>query len=165
MMSLLWKKSGILSHGCGLIKGNKTFVFMGDSGAGKTTISKILNRNGLSILSDDRIIIRKKRNSFFSYGTPWAGEGKFFSSKTAPLDGIFFLYHGKKNKLARMPVKEALSRILSCAFIPYWDKTATGSSMDTSIDLAKKIPCYKIYFLPDDSAFKFLRKHLNDRNL
>lgn len=77
IISILHRYDGVLIHSSGVILNGEGVIFAGISGAGKTTISKLWReRDGVAILSDDRIIIRKERSGYFAYGTPWPGEGE-----------------------------------------------------------------------------------------
>lgn len=156
ILSILGAKKGILLHSSAVIQGEKVFVFMGKSGAGKTTISRILNKNGCAILSDDRVIVRKINGKLAVFGTPWSGAGDFFDSRKGCLKKVFFLVHGRKNRLVKLSRQEALAEILICSFIPYWEKNATGQAIDMAAAIVEKTGFYRLEFLPDDSVFDFL---------
>ncbi len=67
--------NGLLLHASGAVIDGKAFVFAGHSGDGKTTLSRLLAAEGLELLSDERIALRREGESFRAYGTPWPGEG------------------------------------------------------------------------------------------
>ena len=89
-------------HACGvsLDVRNKGLLFAGMSGAGKSTLTRLWQKHaGLTILSDDRVILRNKAESYRIYGTPWHGDALGASARSVPLDRIFILKQASKNKL------------------------------------------------------------------
>lgn len=87
-------KNGIFIHGIGLRDMNgKGLLFAGKSGAGKSTTARLWHKHSkVMVLNDDRIIVRKLKNSFFIYGSPWHGDfNDYLLSRieSAPLDKLF----------------------------------------------------------------------------
>lgn len=63
----LWLQRGaVVFHGSVVNINGKAVIFMGDGGAGKSTISYYFTRNGHKKLSDDLCIIIKKNNIFYT---------------------------------------------------------------------------------------------------
>ena len=91
--------NGLLLHASGAVIDGKAFVFAGHSGDGKTTLSRLLAAEGLELLSDERIALRREGESFRAYGTPWPGEGDVVSSSSYPLAGVFLLKKGDRHRV------------------------------------------------------------------
>jgi hypothetical protein len=145
---------GVELHGCGLIDAEKgSFLFLGHSGAGKSTTSRLWNSSRqVKILSDDRIIIRKHDSQFWMYGTPWHGEAGFASAASAPIERIFILEHGSSNRIAAMSPVEAVGELFARSFVPFYSPRALDSTLAYLQDLVTHVPCYRFQFLPDSSA-------------
>jgi serine kinase of HPr protein (carbohydrate metabolism regulator) len=93
MVNYLAQERGVIIHGCGIEKNGKGILFVGESGAGKSTLAKLWDQeDGVDVLSDDRIIVRKKGEQFWMYGTPWHGDAKFASPETVRLERILFSF-------------------------------------------------------------------------
>lgn len=56
---LLQQLGRLRLHGAGVTLGGRTAVFLGDKGAGKSTISLALGRAGATVLADDQIVVRR----------------------------------------------------------------------------------------------------------
>src|SRR3954464_14964565 len=86
MMNRLALGRGAELHSCGVSVAGQGYLFAGHSGAGKSTTAKLWveNRRG-TILSDDRIIIRRVGSSFEMHGTPWHGEAGLAQKSSVPL--------------------------------------------------------------------------------
>ncbi|MDH3446133.1 MAG: hypothetical protein OEN50_19575, partial [Deltaproteobacteria bacterium] len=101
LMHLLARGRGAEVHACGVVDdlGNG-HLFIGQSGGGKTTMARLWEKQkGITILSDDRIVLREIENRIWMYGTPWHGEASLAEASRAPLKRIYFLRHGEKNAL------------------------------------------------------------------
>jgi hypothetical protein len=157
MVNYLAQGRGVIIHGCGIKKDDRGLLFVGESGAGKTTMARIWSRESdAEVLSDDRTLVRKKDDHFVMYGTPWHGEGKFGSPGSVKLDQIFFIKHAKENSILRSNNAQSVTQLLQCSFPPFWDVAGMEYSMDVFSDLAAAIPCRMLSFKPDSSIVEFV---------
>ncbi|MBS1851213.1 MAG: hypothetical protein JST79_09900 [Acidobacteria bacterium] len=145
---------GVEVHGCGLIDAEKgSFLFLGHSGAGKSTTTRLwMSSREVHVLSDDRLILRKQSNQFWMHGTPWHGEAGFASVASAPLERIFILEHGPSNAIAAMSPVEAVGELFARSFVPFYSPRALDSTLAYLQELVTQVPCYRFQFLPDSSA-------------
>jgi hypothetical protein len=145
---------GVELHGCGLIDSEQgSFLFLGHSGAGKSTTSRLWNSSRqVQILSDDRIIIRKHDGKFWMYGTPWHGEAGFASAGSAPIERIFILEHSPGNTITELTSVQAVGELFARSFVPFYSPRALDSTLAYLQDLVDVVPCYRFQFLPETSA-------------
>jgi len=159
MVNYLAQGRGCIIHGCGVLREGKGLLFVGESGAGKSTIAKLWSQEpGVDILSDDRILVRKKDRHYWMYGTPWHGEAKFATPKAVRLENIFFLKHGPTNAMGKTRALDRVSRLLTCSFPPYWDTPGMAFTMALFSDLTHHVPCHELTFKPDKSALDLVSK-------
>jgi hypothetical protein len=158
MVNYLAQGYGIILHGCGVVWQGKGLLFVGESGAGKSTMARLWSKEeDAEVVSDDRTIVREKGNEFWMYGTPWHGEGKFASPGAARLERIFFLTKRKVNALRWLKGVDPVSRFLTCSFPPYWDPGGMDFTLEFLTKLAKKVHCEELSFKPDRSVIDFLK--------
>lgn len=158
MVNLLSLGRGILVHACGISYKGKGLIFAGTSRSGKSTLANLWkDKKDITVLSDDRIIVRKMGGGFWIYGTPWHGDAKVCSPERAPLKKIFFLKHAKKNSVKKMTPIEATSRLLVCSFPTFWDKKGMEFTLAFINKLIREIPCYELGFVPNKTAIDFIR--------
>jgi hypothetical protein len=163
VVTIIHRHQGVLIHSSGIILNGKGKIFCGVSGAGKTTLARLWEyRPGVTVLSDDRVIVRKEGNAYFLYGTPWPGEGGMASSRKAPLDKIYFLFKDKENTLTSLDRKKGLHQIVTQCFPALWDRESLDFAMGFCGELLRDIPSFRFGFVPDESAVEFIENRDHD---
>ncbi|MGD2097951.1 MAG: hypothetical protein PVG35_10245 [Desulfobacterales bacterium] len=158
LIQYLAQERGMIVHACGIDDGEQGLLFVGESGAGKSTLSNLWHRDGAgAVLSDDRIILRKKNGSYWMYGTPWHGEARFVSPLSARLEHIFFLRHDQNNAVQPLNRADTVVEFLKASFPPFWDSRGVEFAMAFLSDLTEKVPCQALSFKPDKSVIDFIR--------
>lgn len=156
-VQLLARNRGLLIHASGLGDEGAGMIFAGSSGAGKSTIARLfIEKNKSHLLNDDRLVIRPIQNGFSVYGTPWAGEIKEYSSGHASLTNIFFLKQSSRNRINEISSVEAVSRLLSVTFAPFWNTTGMGFILDFCNRIAQSVPIAELEFRNDESIVDFI---------
>jgi len=165
---LLARGGGVEIHACGLIdlRGNGC-LFVGQSEAGKTTMARLWQKQkGVTILSDDRIILRKLGKKIWMYGTPWHGDAGLACPARAPLMTVYFLRHDQKNELIFQRPVDALARLFACSFPLFYNREALDSTFTFLEDVVKNVPCYELQFKPDNHVLEFVQhEHSTSRAL
>lgn len=162
LMYFLAQKEGALIHAAGINIHGRGYIFPGKSGAGKTTMSKLLiAKNHHGLLSDDRIVVRKTGRKFIAFGTPWPGEGKIAVNKSVPLSGIFFMMQSSTNRIEEISPQKALEKLLPVISIPWYDAITMNSILSFCEDLISSIPAYTLSFRPDREAVDVLESFIS----
>ena len=157
MVNYLARINSMIVHACGMDYEGKGILFVGESGAGKSTLTKIWSQKpGVEILSDDRIIIRKKNDQYWMYGTPWHGDAEFASPVTLKLEKIFFIRHGQTNSAKTVGGTLPVLQFLKASFPPFWDKKCMQFAMEFFNDLVAAVPCRELFFVPDSKIVDFV---------
>jgi len=155
-------QKGMIVHSIGLKDTDGSgLLFAGKSGAGKSTTARIWHKHSKAIiLNDDRVIIRKKRNRFFIYGSPWHGDfNDYLESRieTAPLKQLFFIHHSPKNSRRKIYAREAFSLLFPSLFPAFWERRFLEKISTFSLEVLKKVPCYNLGFINNKKIIKFIR--------
>ncbi len=154
-------RQGLLAHTAGLVLKGKAFLFCGASGAGKSTISELLVRAKVGkVLSDERMIVREIAGQMIAFGTPWAGTAGIARAGRAPLSGVFFLKHGKKNRIEKLDASTAADRLLPMASIPWYDPDTAAPIITFAKRIFAGVPAWEFSFTPDSSAIDFFREFI-----
>ena len=157
VINLLARGRGVMVHSCGLALGEHGVLFVGKSGAGKSTTAQLWSEvPGVTILSDDRIILRKHDGRFWIYGTPFHGTAEYAEPQGVPLERILFLRHSGDNWVKDVRPAAAAARLFAGVFPPAWSKAGTQFTVDFLAGLSQSIRCSDFGFRPDKSAVGFV---------
>ncbi len=161
LMHYLGTRNGLIVHSAGLLCNEKSYIFPGISGAGKTTLSECLGGSArFHLLSDDRMIIREMDSSIRAYGTPWPGDGKIAVNGNGKLGGIFFLNKSPENRAQELTPQEAFHRLMPVVSIPWYNRDIVGSSLGFCERLVSETPAYDLFFHPSPDLSPFLAEML-----
>ena len=147
---------GVEVHGCGLVDAKSGgHLFLGHSGAGKSTTARLWNsRRHPEILSDDRIILRPHNGELWMYGTPWHGEAVFASAAKARLSRIFVLQHGKENHIMPLAKTRAVGELFARCFPPFHSAVGLERTIEFLTRVVDTVPCHEFQFVPYESAIR-----------
>jgi len=98
----------IIHASASLIK-DVAYIFLGQSGAGKSTIAK-LNKPFYPMLADDQLILSMENNVLFAYQTPFLGKETIFERtfKKYRVGSFFFLHKSKLDFVKKEMNKEKI---------------------------------------------------------
>jgi hypothetical protein len=154
-MAWLSRRQGLLFHGCGVMDNGRGYLFLGFSGHGKSTMASLWRKESI-VLDDDRIILRKRRGRFWMFAAPWYGRD-VGTAKAVLLDRIFFIRHGLRNRAYRENNSDALLLLLNYSYRPLWDKEGIEQNIELCTQLAYKLPCYILDFIPNRRVVEYIR--------
>lgn len=154
MIHRLSRGEGVEVHAVGIADENgRGHLFLGHSGAGKSTTARLwIDRPGVRILSDDRIILRVREGRIWMYGTPWHGDAGIASPDCAPLNDIYLLEHGRGNERLPLPPGRAAAELFTRCFVTHHSGEGIRFTLDFLDRVAREVPCSVFKFVPDESA-------------
>lgn len=160
VMYLLASREGLIVHSAGAVLNAKGLVFAGRSGAGKSTISRLLrdhaNPARTKLLSDDRTVIRRIGHDYLVYGTPWAGDAQIGLNDCAPLKELYFLQHALEDRLEPLSPREAAQALFPVASIPWYDRHLVEQATEFCEQIVTHIPVFNLHFKPDADVVSLL---------
>jgi hypothetical protein len=150
---------GLMLHACGVVVDGKGYVFAGPSNAGKTTLARLWHAfSDATVLGDECLILRRKDDQFWVYGTPWVGEAGLFSPRGVPVEQIFFIEHGQQNLVSPISAGSAAKKLLAQSILTPYDAFAVEFGLDFCLDFVAAVPAYVLGFVPDQSAIRLLQR-------
>ena len=150
---------GIELHALGLAdEDGSGYLFLGHSGAGKSTTARLwLSQPGVRLLSDDRIILREHDGEFWMYGTPWHGDAGIASPGRARLSRIFVLEQAPVDQLVPLGQSQAAAELFARTFVPFYLKSGIQFSLGFLDQVTRSVPCSTFRFTPTASAVEAIR--------
>lgn len=145
-------RQGVLIHSACLSANGRGFLFPGRSGAGKSTLARQLSAiSGVSVLSDDRAVVRDTGKGLITFGTPWSGEAGNAINKGVGLEGIFFITRKGEPRVKKINTREAFEKLLPVASITWFDKENMTRILQFCEEICTRIPCYELCFTPEEA--------------
>jgi hypothetical protein len=150
---------GIEVHALGLADDDGSgYLFLGHSGAGKSTTARLWKQqSGVRLLSDDRIILRKQDDNIVMYGTPWHGDAGVASPESAPLTAIFLLEQAPVDELLPLSQTKATAELFARAFVPHYLKSGIQFGLDFADEVTRSVPSSVFRFAPTPGAVEVIR--------
>jgi hypothetical protein len=122
-------RNGALIHSAAVILNGQGLLFVGHSGAGKSTTVTMLQRQAeIEILCDDRNVVRRWDDGWRVHGTWSHGDVAAVSGASAPLRGILFLEQDARNELVPLADRREIWRRLLVRLVrpmttvDWWEK-------------------------------------------
>lgn len=135
---------GFFFHCSCLEMDGKAYIFTAPSGTGKSTHARLWREyfgEKVTMINDDKPIVRRENGKFYIYGTPWQGKSNIGNNVKVPVYAICVLHQGKENKVKRINLIEALS-----FFMDQTERPKSRKSMENLLelfdDLLNQIPVY-----------------------
>ena len=111
---------GFFFHSSCLELDGEGYVFSAVSGTGKSTHTALWRRhfgNRVTMINDDKPIIRKKDGVFYVYGTPWMGKSNIGANISAPLGAVFLLERDRVNYAEKVSAGKVFPKLLEATLI------------------------------------------------
>jgi hypothetical protein len=152
LIALMSQGRGLYVHGAAAFWPQGVDLMLGRSGAGKTTISGICERQGAQILSDDRTLLRMRHGRLWAFGTPFHGTGRRWTARAAPVRALFFLEKGPAAVWRRLELPAATARLVSVSFTQSWSRGAVETTLRACEEACSQVLSFELSFRPDATA-------------
>ncbi len=159
----------ILLHSSVIEKDGKGYAFLGKSGTGKSTHSRLWLEHieGAELLNDDNPAVRVgESGEVIIYGTPWSGKTHCYRQKAVKLGAIIRLQQAPFNELSWKQGKEALVTLLPSGSAIRWNSVLFSRMLETLQLIVEWVPVGNLQCLPDKDAallcYKETSRYLED---
>lgn len=130
------------------------YVFLGRSGTGKSTHSRLWleNIDGTYLLNDDNPVIRVVDGEVKVYGSPWSGKTPCYRNEVMPLGGVIRLSQAPYNKITRNNPLQAYASLMPACSCMRWDRRSTDALHKTVESVITRVKGWHLECLPDADA-------------
>jgi len=143
-------RGGLLLHSSGIVRDGKAWLFLGRSGAGKTTLARKALATGADILSDDgNVLLPDGQGGFEAGPVPFAGElGQVpcRDQRPAPVAGIFWLHKSEALQVQGVAPAIAYSRVMVCSPTVNVCPEAEEQLHEVLLQLLQQVPVLQLDF-------------------
>lgn len=156
--AIVWH-NGVSIHSSTVTLGDKAYMFLGKSGTGKSTHSRMWLESfaECELLNDDNPMIRVEGGEVKVYGTPWSGKTRCYKNRSAQVQGLVRLRQAPENRFTRRKGCEAFVELLpSCAVLRF-DDELYDKMCDTLAAVAQQTTVGVMDCLPNTDAAQVCR--------
>ena len=142
-------------HASVIEKGGKALVFLGESGTGKSTHSRLWREfvPGSSLLNDDEPLLRLMEDGTVRvYGAPWSGSTPCYRNGSAEVVAFVHLYQSPENRLTKLGGVQAYASLFKSAGIMRSDRVNRKLADDIIGEILGRVPVYRLDNRPDREA-------------
>lgn len=148
--------NAFLIHASSVRVDEDAYLFLGPSGAGKTThaiLWKKYFKDRLRVINDDKPIIKVTDDEILVCGSPWSGKDRWMNNIIAPIRGMVSIHQAEENTIERITSADAWSLVLSQ--IHRSKEHDTMEKILSLVDsLIEAIPSYRLECKKDFEAVK-----------
>ena len=152
----------LLVHASAIENEGKGYLFLGKSGTGKSTHSRLWlgHIKGSKLLNDDNPILRIIDGKVYVYGSPWSGKTPCYNNRKVPVGGIVRLHQAPRNNVTLIKGIKAYAALLpSCSYMKWNHEMAAGVHATIS-KVIEETPVFSLECLPDQEAAELCHTEL-----
>jgi hypothetical protein len=159
---LVGRHGGLKLHAATAVFEGRAHVFVGHSGAGKSTISELAEQAGATIPTDDRTIITLANDdgaggaAATAWGTPWHGNLPRKSPEGFPIAGVYILRQAPENRLGALSSGAAVNELFVRLIQPRLDPREVSNTYRTLERLVASVPVQELHFRREREALALL---------
>lgn len=152
---ILVQEEGFLLHAASVVRHGRGYIFMGRSGAGKSTIAGLSTQ--YKVLSDEISLIKKVEDQYLLYSTPFWGEQEIKGSNFySPIHGIYQLKASPETELRKLQTKESLCRLMENILYFAREPFLTKQVFQNCLDFIYKTNLYELTFQKNNHFWKII---------
>ena len=142
LQNFLADSNGLIIHGSAVLNGRQAYIFLGRSGAGKSTIMNLL-ADKYKPLADDTIIIKKENKRYYLYQTPMMDKQAWVkkTSRKYAVGKLFFLRQKDSYTCKKIKNKNSITKKMIKVFF-----TNKNHSKEQMKFLLEFISCSDLFY-------------------
>ena len=153
----------LLIHSSCIVNQNKAVLFLGESGTGKSTHTRLWQTHIVAshLLNDDCPIIRMEDGKVWAYGGPWSGKMPCYRNERYELKACVRLSQAPFNKMTRLSKLQAYASLHpSCPPAFAYDEYLYDGICETLGYMLENAGCYSMACLPNAEAAKLSHAYI-----
>jgi hypothetical protein len=147
---------GAILHASMAVWDGVAHVFLGHSGAGKSTIAELAEQIGGTIPTDDRTIVTCGPEGTTGWGTPWHGSFRRTSPQAARIASISLLVQDSVDRLDPIDPSRALKEMFVRTVQARITEREVQTTLDTLEAVASSVPFFELHFRPTTAAVQLI---------
>jgi len=161
------KYNTVLFHASVIEKDGNGYAFLGKSGTGKSTHSRLWLKYipDTKLLNDDNPAVRiMEDGNIMIYGTPWSGKTPCYRNVGVLLNGLVRLRQAPENQWKKVLGKEALLSVLPSCTAIRWNRNLFDQMLNSLEKIITNVNVGQLSCLPDQNAAYLCSQELIKNN-
>lgn len=155
------KNAGVCAHSAAAIYENEAILFVGESGAGKSTQANLWKLFlDAVIINYDKPVIYSQNGEYDVTGSPWGGKERVSFNGQYPIKAIIVVKQALANCVRLMPVPIAYANIRMCFMVPLFCAEVERLYDERILDIVNHLPVYELECDMTENAVKTLYNEL-----
>jgi hypothetical protein len=144
------RDGALMFHGSAVVHDGVARVFIGVSGAGKSTISSLLEAvPGCTKIADELVVLRRTDAGWQVMVPPYLGPAGIAHGAQAPLAAVHVLVQAPFDRRDRLPAGEAVRELLRHVLVYVAEATTAERVLSLVAAVTTDTPCYRLHFRKD----------------
>ncbi len=151
---IMKKYDAFFFHCSSVAVDGQAVLFAAASGTGKSTHRNLWLRNfgdRVTVINDDKPIIRRIDGKFYVCGTPWRGKEGMGENIRVPAKALCFLSRAEKNSIGPIDTASVVARALNQTVRPE-DPELMSNLLGLLDGFIRQVDCYDLRVNMDDKA-------------
>jgi hypothetical protein len=156
------ERGDLLLHASAVADGDRAWLFLGEGGAGKTTIATELRGDRSTLCVDKALVSARPDGVLRVHATPFGdGLGAPPRSGSAAIAGLCFIEQADEHELVPLSRWEAINRLLGQAIAPARDAISVQRTMEMIGGLADLDAAFRLRFRKDAGFWPLIEDALS----
>jgi hypothetical protein len=156
MQRRLGLHGGAILHASMAIWNGVSHIFLGHSGAGKSTIAELAERVGGLIPTDDRVIVTSGPEGVFGWGSPWHGSFPRTSPAGGEIASISLLVQDAADRVEMIDPRRGIKEMFVRTVQMRLSEREVQTTLDTLERVAGSVPFFELHFRPTTAAVRLV---------
>ena len=159
------KNNNLVFHASLIDYKGKGILFSGPSGIGKSTQADLWEKYGeAEVINGDKVIINKIDDTWYGYGSPFAGSSSIYKNKRVKIDTIVFLEQANEQcVITKVNGLEAVKKIFSQTIVNMWNEEFVTRVFNLVEAMVKDINILNMYALKDKKSVDCLKMIIDEK--
>ena len=105
----------------------------------------------MTMINDDKPVIRKCDGKFYAYGTPWMGKTDIGTNTKAPVKAVYILQRAEENTAVRVLPSQVMKQLLEATVIDV-ERSRMEKLLELLDEFFKETPLFLLGCNMDESA-------------
>lgn len=133
-------------------------VFVGHSGAGKSTLARWYQAEGVTVLSDERVVLQLDGDRLLAHGTPWPGMAWSGAPGPVMVETLYFLEHAPQHHLEPLTACAAIALLYPQLFLPTRDRAEdVDAALAWCEETIARVPAARLAFAKAPDVLDYVR--------